>query len=316
MTHPDQIQQIEKRLGVELERLAIDELDTFEHYSPKKKRAYIVDAEDNVVAFALDGEKAFEISSVEELISLRKLSLRDVPLTSEALGTLSTLAQVNFLDLSGTLVSDLSVLESLPRLTSLCLRNCKELSLSTLKGPVSLHHLDLGRNNLGDLRPLRKLRNLQVLHLKSNEASTWPTGLELLTTLLQLDLSQTELGSLPPEVGKLTNLRTLSLDGSQLSELPPEVGKLTNLETLSLDGNQLTELPPEVGKLTNLRTLSLAGNQLSELPPEVCNLAKLRTLNLGGSELALTTSNLAGNQFREMGYLVDSSSHNMLWLGA
>ncbi len=309
MTHFSSIREIEGKYNIHLESLAINRIGEFEHYSPSFKRTYIIDDDRTLVALALDGMEGLDVSDISEFTGLQKLSLRDIPLTSDALERLSAkLASIVSLDLSGTQVTDLSSLKSLRHLKSLYLRNCKALSLSTLNELTTLQVLDLGKNQLPSIESLESLGHIQVLRLNANKLTMWPAPLRYLTALVDLDLSQNELTSIPAEIGHLKHLVTLRLSTNKLSNLPKEIDQLRNLKELflrqnaisafppalasmkhlrllDLNGNQLTMLPAEILELVNLQKLDLSQNQLSVLPPEMSNLKKLRLLDCAANQL-------------------------------
>ncbi len=309
MTHFSLIRQIEKKYHIQLEILDISRINDFERYSSNPKHTYIIDDDRTLVALALDSIEGLDISDICEFTSLHKLSLRDIPLTSDALERLSTkLTSIISLDLSGTQVTNLSFLRSLRQLRTLYLRNCKALSLSTLNELSTLQVLDLGENFFPDIKALESLRYIEVLHLNANELTTWPASLKYLDALVDLDLSQNELTSIPAEIRYLKNLTSLKLSTNKLSNLPGEMDQLCNLKELflrqnrisvfppvlssmkhlrllDLNTNQLTMLPATISELANLQKLDLSKNQLSTLPPEMSNLKQLRLLDCAENRL-------------------------------
>ena len=87
------------------------------------------------------------------------------------------------------------------------------VELKGLEHAKNLGFLDLGGNQISDLRPLAGLTHLEVLRLWDNQIK---------------DIS--------PLAG-LVNLRELSLSGNQISDISPLVG-LANLENLGIDRNE------------------------------------------------------------------------------
>ena len=87
------------------------------------------------------------------------------------------------------------------------------IELKGLEHAKNLGFLDLGGNQISDLRPLAGLTHLEVLRLWDNQIK---------------DVS--------PLAG-LVNLRELSLSGNQISDISPLVG-LANLENLGIDRNE------------------------------------------------------------------------------
>jgi internalin A len=123
--------------------------------------------------------------------------------------------------------------------------------------------------------------------LFSQEISSLPPEIGLISNVKRIYLDKNQLTTLPPEIGQLSNLEYLELHSNKITSLPAEIGNLTNLRTLDLRGNELESLPAEIGNLTNLETLDLGGNELESLPLEICRLTNLETLDLRGNNLPI-----------------------------
>ena len=138
--------------------------------------------------------------------------------------------------------------------------------LSTLPG------LDLGNNQISDIKPLESLINLNLLYLNNNQISDIKP-LASLTNLDRLYLYNNQISDIKP-LASLTNLSQLSLNSNQISDIKP-LASLTNLTLLSLNSNQISDIKP-LASLTNLSQLSLGGNPIAPktcpLKPEsICN---------------------------------------------
>ena len=103
-------------------------------------------------------------------------------------------AKVITLDLSGSLLSDLTLL--------------KELN--------NLQKIYLGGTAVSDLSPIKALINLQDLRLSDTKVSD-PTPLKSLINLLMLDLAGTAVSDLSP-LKELINLQELRLSGTKVSD--------------------------------------------------------------------------------------------------
>jgi Leucine Rich repeats (2 copies) len=99
-------------------------------------------------------------------------------------------ATISSLNLSGTLVTDLSPLRNLKNLTSLHLRRTQITDLRPLSELKSLKELDLNDTKVSDLRPLSGLNSLSWLEL-NNTRITDLGPLRNLTSLKTLGLSRT-----------------------------------------------------------------------------------------------------------------------------
>jgi internalin A len=114
--------------------------------------------------------------------------------------TSSQEGDLQWLNLSGTQVSDLSPLAGLENLQSLVLSGTQVSDLSPLAGLENLQGLYLSGTQVSDLSPLAGLENLQ-----------------------ELNLSGTQVSDLSPLAG-LENLQWLYLSGTQVSDLSPLAG--------------------------------------------------------------------------------------------
>ncbi|XP_028965617.2 TMV resistance protein N-like isoform X2 [Malus domestica] len=247
------------------------------------------------------------------------------------------------LDLSSTAIEvfPTSSMECLLRLTTLKLKNCKNLaslptSICKLK---SLEVLDLtGCTGFYEfpeiLEPMEHLKFL-CLEATAVEALTQSAG--NLIGLQTLDLGWCKkLKAVPSSIYKLTNLKTLSLikctSLESLPELPVEAlpqsaGNLIGLQTLDLGWcKKLKAVPSSIYKLTNLKTLSLIKCMSLESLPELPVLSRLQAdgckllKTVASSRTAITQcwniyellpEQLAFYNCRSMGYYDEASSNIM-----
>jgi hypothetical protein len=110
-------------------------------------------------------------------------------------------------------------------------------SLEGIEHLASLKHLQLGHNQINDIRPLADLTNLEELYLYENQIS---------------DISV---------LANLTGLKDLHLYDNQISDISSLAG-LTNLQVLMLEHNQISDINV-LAELKNLEYISAANNQLA-----------------------------------------------------
>ncbi|KFK41847.1 hypothetical protein AALP_AA2G178900, partial [Arabis alpina] len=131
-------------------------------------------------------------------------------------------------------------------------------------------------------KSLRKLRNLEILDLSSNQFnnSIFPF-LNAATSLTTLFLRNNYMGGplLIKELKNLTNLELLDLSGNGYNGSMPEFTHLRKLKALDLSFNDFSELQ-ELKNLTNLELLDLSGNGYNGSMPEFTHLRKLKALDL------------------------------------
>ena len=162
----------------------------------------------------------------------------------------------------GGMVSDLSPVAGLSRLSKLGLHGHRVTDLSPLAELTELHDLDLSFNPIADLTPLAGLEGLQYLKLRY-------------TSINDADLSA---------LAGLKRLRTLALDGVTLTDLSPLAG-MVELERLHLgDAVGVADLTPLAG-LKSMWELYIGGNRVSDLSP-LSGLTELRALYLSANPVS------------------------------
>ncbi|MCL2827375.1 MAG: S-layer homology domain-containing protein, partial [Oscillospiraceae bacterium] len=194
--------------------------------------------------------------------------------------TQAELDMVGWIVIIGYDVQNLQGLQFLRNLTELELGNNQISDLRPLAGLHQLEWLGLGVNQISDLSPLSGLTRLEVLDLGANWISDlWPlAGLHHLAWLA-LDMNQ--ISDLSPLSG-LTRLGVLDLGANWISNLWPIAG-LHQLWWLALDWNQISDLGPLSG-LTWLEELWLCHNWISNLGP-LSGLTNLELLGLSYNQV-------------------------------
>jgi len=136
-----------------------------------------------------------------------------------------------------------------------------DADMEPLKYLTNLTVLNLGWNQISDIRALAGLTDLTELRLFDNRISDIG-ALAGLTDLMYLYLDNDQVGDLSPLAG-LTHLQLLCMDGNpSISNLGPLSG-LTDLDYLDLDGTAVSDLTPLMG-LTNLTQLYLRGTAVTQ----------------------------------------------------
>lgn len=158
-------------------------------------------------------------------------------------------------------ISDIDGLSSLRDLEVLDLRGNKITEIKGLENLKNLQELHLSMNKITSIDGISKLNNLQKLNLVKNQI-TEISGLENLTNLEELKLSAnivTEIRGFKD----LTNLKKLELSYNQINEIKG-LENLTQLEALDLSGNQINEVK-EINNLINLREIKLSNNKIAAI---------------------------------------------------
>ncbi|KIK61419.1 hypothetical protein GYMLUDRAFT_225109 [Collybiopsis luxurians FD-317 M1] len=136
---------------------------------------------------------------------------------------------------------------------------------ANLHSAVSLTHLDLSSNRIGDLDNvyLAAIPGLRVLEVQNNqmEKLLW----HLPKSLTTLNISNNKFRFLPTVVCQLENLRDLDISFNNVAELPEDLGKLCNLEHLTMVGNRITSIPSTASSLVSLKCLDCRQNRIGDL---------------------------------------------------
>ncbi|CAF92588.1 unnamed protein product [Tetraodon nigroviridis] len=161
------------------------------------------------------------------------------------------------------------------------------------------------------LEPLRELRALRVLTLRSNLAKIPPTLVDVALQLQRLCINNDNVKLQAfSSLKKLTNLVSLELVGCVLERIPSAVFSLSNLQELDLRDNKLTTveeilslqhcrrlvalrlwhnkisyIPEHISKLHFLETLDVSWNKLHQLPSRMFYCTKLRHLDVSHNQL-------------------------------
>ncbi|KAK8393244.1 hypothetical protein O3P69_013333 [Scylla paramamosain] len=243
-----------------------------------------------------------EVDAFMELSELVTLDLSYNRIANLQGGTFNGLTSLEELDVSSNFLMEVpaDALKDLTNLRTLVLHDnlIQTLGGVVALGPmVNLQHLDLTRNNIGELptgtfRQLSGLKilklavnsmrqvdedafdglsSLETLHLDDDNILSIPwTALAKVGTLTELSLDYNRVGVISADsLQTLTGLHQLSIAHNIIRELPPGTfSNFTSLESLNLYGNQLQNIIPEslIGLRNSLKSLNLGLNRLNELP--------------------------------------------------
>lgn len=207
------------------------------------------------------------------------LSLRGAALTDIA-WIVGAVPQVTALDLSETLLSDLSLLKHHVQLKYLAVRATAIVHLEPLRGLAALERLIINQTKVEDLEPLRGLTSLQFLNVNDTRVSHLEP-VRGLFALRDLRLDRTRVRDLEP-LNALPALERLDLDGTQVSDLKP-LRALTTLLHLDLEKTRVIDLKPLRG-LSCLQLLHLIGTQVNDLEP-LRGLTRLRQLHVSQTQV-------------------------------
>ena len=182
--------------------------------------------------------------------------------------------------LKGCEINELPLIEFPYELSSLSLRECKNLqslpsTICELKSLTTFSCSGCSRLKSFPKIPPKGLENLRKLHLDETAIQELPSSIQSLKGLQYLNLAYCrDLLSLPETICYLKSLAFLSCQGcSQLKSFPEIREVMENLRELDLDGTAIQELPSSIQSLKGLQYLNLAYcNNLLSLPETICHL--------------------------------------------
>lgn len=238
----------------------------------------------------------------------------------KALGTDSldddALANVTKLDLSDSLITDISGIEKCVNLKTLNLEGNAIKSIEALRGLAKLESINLDGNSVSDLTPLKNLTGLKELRLKSNFVSD-AEPLRELKALETLDLSFNFISD-TLWAQKLTGLTKLNITGNRIASLNG-LGGAVGLKTLWTGKNALSDLAGiESLELENLSIVQNAATDISKI-----NTANLEFFDAGANRISdipalpapkLKTLYLSGNDILDVSFIAGLSSLEELYM--
>jgi len=126
-------------------------------------------------------------------------------------------------------------------------------SLDGLQNCKALMKIDLGKNEIVDLSPIKDLQLLQSIDLSFNKIES----LEPIVGLIKsqyLQLSGNSISELAP-LREMSNLRNLYIADNKVKSVEP-VSALKRMVSLDLSGNPIEDIAP-IGKLIGLKSITL-----------------------------------------------------------
>ena len=197
--------------------------------------------------------------------------------------TTARLADINWLEIEDKGISALKAgdFAGLTALKTLNLGRNSISNISPLRNLTTLQSLSLYENSISNISPLANLTRLTFLNASDNSISNI-SALRNLTKLTNLGLSNNSISDISV-VGNLTALTELSLWHNSIDDISA-LKNLTALTSLYLSHNSIDDISA-VGNLTKLTILDLSHNSISDISA-VGKLTKLDYLSLGHNSIS------------------------------
>jgi hypothetical protein len=207
------IKQLEEEIGISIPPVSINKIlerDKRDKYGFK--------------SLSLESGFTMDKNGHVTLLSIGKMRKNSLPLI------LSNFKHLNIFINFDTILSDISVLKKLPRLTELYLIRSGLIDISILKALKGLSTLHLGNNQIRDISALKELKGLRSLILHNNQIRDI-SSLKELKRLKRVELSDNDIYLLPAEIldlgleikwkGDSWNRECIILEGNDHLAVPP-----------------------------------------------------------------------------------------------
>jgi len=160
----------------------------------------------NLVEFSARTTSIEDFSYLSDLTALKKVDIENAAIPENSVGFLQNLTNLEFLNLRGTQVADISVLSNKNNLVHLNLRQSHVTNVSSLSNLTQLQYLNLNRTGpnsegIDDVTPLENLHNLYYLSLRNTQMGDAGFAMfENFTQLVESNIRNTGITDLTPLV--------------------------------------------------------------------------------------------------------------------
>ena len=229
--------------------------------------------------------KADELTNLSSLQDLESLIITNCSPDKEAITTIAalpnlkelTLAYCNlsditplvaahnleYLDLIGNAIGDVSPISTLQNLHTLYLAHNALTDLTVLNSLTSLQLLDVSYNSLTTIAPISANATLTELYASNNMIVSLGK-LDQLTALKKLDLSFNNLTDVSV-VRNCAQLKTLNISNNKLTDISA-LSSLMHIQNFNCSYNEITALP-DWSAASSLVVLDASYNQITDLTP-------------------------------------------------
>lgn len=186
-----------------------------EHQQPELALDFLA-AQPGLWLLDLPDRKLGDTTALTQLGELRYLNLVRTNLTAEKVAVLSDLKNLIYINVAGTMITDLVFLGELDNLQVLDVADTRINDLSPLAELIALRSINLSGTQASDLTPLDKLWEVLDLNLSGTQVTDIAV-LSRLWMLQRLDLSRTQISDLSA-LTNLVRLQKLILTDTPVTE--------------------------------------------------------------------------------------------------
>ncbi|CAL6002324.1 leucine-rich_repeat domain-containing protein [Hexamita inflata] len=251
--------------NLEVLKLENNKLEDYQLYNLAKfKKLHTLDVSENQV----------DLTHIHSVTSLTKLSMRYCSLKN--IDLISSLVNLQELNLSGNTSIDLSPLYKLKSLTKLYMRQCELKNIDQIVLLTNLDVLEVSLNQFKTINQIYLLANLKVLNISWNKQIDI-SPLKVLVGLIKLNLRSCELTQLSA-LKHLTNLQDLDISHNS-DIIITELQYLKNLKFLNLQYCNLVSIYV-LRPVVNLEELNISKNNIVYLDAHLNEMKKLQTFRV------------------------------------
>lgn len=228
-------------------------------------------------------------STIYHLLStFSKVSVIDISnnLTLSNLSPLNEMENLESINISNTLIDDLTPLRNLKKLKILDCSGSSVTSLFALRYLTSLVEIDISNTQIEDIEVLSGFKELSKIYLSGSAVKTLD-GLGDCLSLTHLEASQTIINNISPLSG-LNMLSDLNISNSSIISLIG-IDSVPNLQNLNIDSTNVIDIGP-LGNCSNLSVLQANSTLVSDLSP-LKDVKKLKVIYCDNSGVNMDEAN-------------------------
>jgi serine/threonine protein kinase len=213
---------------------------------------------EHLVHLGLGGNSIIDLSPLKGMVSIQELNIADNPVSD--ISVLKDMAALNELDISSTYISNISSLSGLPiQNLSLLDDNLADYSiLNKLPRLEILRVRNVGSDGMNSILALAELRELTVYNSRLKDLGMFSS----LTNLEMLDVFDNNIDTLKG-VESLKRLRHLGIGNNKIKDLSPLIG-LEGFESIDLNGDKITDYKPLL-EVPSLKSIFCSVTQKQEI---------------------------------------------------
>jgi len=208
------------------------------------------------------------LDTIAQVSSLRELRIAENALTGELSSCISSLTQLEVLEIQGNKLCNLpEEISALIHLRVLNVSNNQLTSLPTAAlSKMPLVSLIATKNHITGtlfIDPNYAMNRLQILDISVNWLTSFSSGSVALPMLRELNIAFNKMTELP-SMSTWTSLITLYAEDNKLSSLPEGFTDISTLRNVDFTGNDFPRLDARIGTMDKLETFKVAANPIRE----------------------------------------------------